>query len=358
MGQHTIGNNNFSALRIIYWNARSIAQRKEELEQMLQEIDIFICVETWLKPEMRIAFKGFNTVRKDRIGRRGGGIAIFIKRSIDYCILPNIRSFNNLIETCSIKLVNTVPSINIMALYRPQGPSLGQNKWDWIMQTVSDLQPCLLVGDFNAHNTVWNCSSNDCNGDRLFNSLLSHSIFLHNPDSLTHVDLSNNSKSNIDLIFTTPDLADKTRINTLDDTHGSDHFPIGIEISIEKTRHIYRKVTNTLSSSRTDWDKYQELMAQNFQLFLSREFNILDCVEKYNFFTDYIREAIIKNTPSKVTVNDNIHRNPVPWWDKECERVKRLRRAAYKKWQHTYEMSDLSLTLKGAVNTSGIPAKN
>lgn len=69
---------------------------------ILQGIHIFICGESWLKPETRIAFKGLNVVRKDRIGRNGGGIAIFIKKSINYCILRDIRSFNNCIDSCKI----------------------------------------------------------------------------------------------------------------------------------------------------------------------------------------------------------------------------------------------------------------
>lgn len=35
------------------------------------------------------------------------------------------------------------------------------------------------------------------------------------------------------------------------------------------------------------------------------------------------------------------HVNPVPWWDGECDRAKRLRRAAYKKYRFTLALEDL-----------------
>lgn len=29
------------------------------------------------------------------------------------------------------------------------------------------------------------------------------------------------------------------------------------------------------------------------------------------------------------------------WWDQDCERAKRQRMAAYKKWEHTKDLADL-----------------
>ncbi|XP_076298761.1 uncharacterized protein LOC143217913 [Lasioglossum baleicum] len=332
---------NISSLKIIYWNSRSIIQHREELQQILQSVDIFICVESWLKPDIRLAFKGFNIIRRDRINKKGGGVAIFIKRDINYYVLPDIRSYNGRIESCVIKLTNTTPAINIVAIYKPQGPSLSQNNWDAILNKISNLSPCLLVGDFNAHNRAWNCLNNDTNGERLFNSILNHDIFLHNSDTITHFDFYRNGKSNIDLVLTTPNLVDQTSVHVLDDTRGSDHCLINIDIAIQKSKYVFNKITNKLSTLGTDWDKYQEMLSQKFPLFLSFDFNSLNCVEQYEFFVRQIKECIVNCTPQKRTVSTNKWRNPVPWWDEECNKVKRLRKAAYKKWRHTYDLVDM-----------------
>ena len=76
-------------LKIIFWNARSISRRKEELSKILTETDIFICVESWLSNYQKndnFHFPDFKTFRKDRSQSRRGGIffdtqSSFLQRS-------------------------------------------------------------------------------------------------------------------------------------------------------------------------------------------------------------------------------------------------------------------------------------
>ena len=69
-------------MKVLFWNARSVIQRKEEIQQMLQDTDIFVIVESWLSPSItHIQFPGFNNFRKDRMYSKGGGILILIKKT-------------------------------------------------------------------------------------------------------------------------------------------------------------------------------------------------------------------------------------------------------------------------------------
>lgn len=43
-----------------------------------------------------------------------------------------------------------------------------------------------MVGDFNAHHTVWNCESTDANGERFLNEFEDEDMFIVNFDTLTH----------------------------------------------------------------------------------------------------------------------------------------------------------------------------
>ncbi|KAL3274914.1 hypothetical protein HHI36_019695 [Cryptolaemus montrouzieri] len=45
--------------------------------------------------------------------------------------------------------------------------------------------------------------------------------------------------------------------------------------------------------------------------------------------------------PKRKSHNLEIKRNPVAWWDEECNRMKRLRRASYKRWQHCETLDNL-----------------
>lgn len=60
---------------------------------------------------------------------------------------------------------------------------------------------------------------------------------------------------------------------------------------------------------------------------------------KYLIFITIISNDLIVNTPIKV-VGDRAHRNPVPWWDAKCDKAKRLRRAALKKYKFTGDRGD------------------
>ena len=57
-----------------------------------------------------------------------------------------------------------------------------------------------------------------------------------------------------------------------------------------------------------------------------------------------LSEAVRNNTPSR---NSTYHAkntkkcNPTPWWDKDCNKAKLLRKAALKKWKYTLNMADL-----------------
>ena len=35
-------------LKILFWNCRSINKRKKELHKILEDLDMFVCVESWL----------------------------------------------------------------------------------------------------------------------------------------------------------------------------------------------------------------------------------------------------------------------------------------------------------------------
>ena len=65
-------------LRMLFWNARSYRQRQNELQQILIDLDVFICVESKLAEKEIIKHRDFNVYRKDRncTGRRGKGEAL------------------------------------------------------------------------------------------------------------------------------------------------------------------------------------------------------------------------------------------------------------------------------------------
>ena len=68
-------------------NARSIVNKRNELNNMVEDIDPLIIgvTESWATPnisEAELRMTGYVMFRKDRLGRRGGGVILYIKESI------------------------------------------------------------------------------------------------------------------------------------------------------------------------------------------------------------------------------------------------------------------------------------
>lgn len=329
-------NTDSKSLRVLFWNARSINKRKHELPVLLLNIDIFICVESWLQDRDNNSCQkidstlapGFVQLQKNREDSRGGGILIMVRKSIAFREI-SIESPDKNIEVCKICLTNTTPSINITACYRAKG-ILNQEHWDFIASLADNDRPNLLVGDFNAHHFSWNSYKTDSNGESLANSIEKYNLFLHNYDTITRINPINNNHSNIDLVLSSLDVADKIVLRVLDDPLGSDHFPIFFSVNLDK--NLYRKKSFKIRSLNTKWENFDKELDDSFSTFLTRGYSDSNPSGKYKIFFEIILSCLIICTPSGKFFNSSKRRNPVPWWDEECNRVKRLRKAAYKKW--------------------------
>ena len=82
----------FSSPSVLYFNARSLKNKVDELSSRchLQNPDIIAITETWLEPLIPDSFvriSGYNLVRCDR-NANGGGVALYIKSSIVFDLIP------------------------------------------------------------------------------------------------------------------------------------------------------------------------------------------------------------------------------------------------------------------------------
>ncbi|PKU38486.1 nipped-b-like protein [Limosa lapponica baueri] len=73
-------------LKCLYTNAHSMGNKQEELEatMLLESYDIVAITETWWDEpyDWSVAVEGYKLFRRDRQGRRGGGVALYVKEWI------------------------------------------------------------------------------------------------------------------------------------------------------------------------------------------------------------------------------------------------------------------------------------
>ena len=78
-------------MRFLTWNAQSVLPKKKELFDFLlsNKISIATVVETHLNSSKSISNPHFRILRLDRDSdRRGGGVALIIRRGVKYELLP------------------------------------------------------------------------------------------------------------------------------------------------------------------------------------------------------------------------------------------------------------------------------
>jgi len=75
-------------IKCLYMNARSMGNKQKELEAtvLLESYDLIALTETWWDEshDWSVAIDSYRLFRRDRWGMTGGGIDLYIKKSIQY----------------------------------------------------------------------------------------------------------------------------------------------------------------------------------------------------------------------------------------------------------------------------------
>lgn len=150
-------------IKIAYWNANGLADKKLELKEFLlrKEIDIMLIGETWLKSCHNFKIPNYCTYRNDRTEQPKGGTAILIKKCIKHY---QLRSTPNPIEHTSIQLSTSNGIYKIISLYCPPRHKVTQKNLE---DLLNDPVPTMALGDLNAKHISWGCNYNNKSGRAL-----------------------------------------------------------------------------------------------------------------------------------------------------------------------------------------------
>ena len=122
-------------------------------------------VETHLKSHHSaeiIHVDGYETMRKDRTGRRGGGVAIFLRKGITYTLDINANKTNNKFEILWTELMYENRTYIIGALYHPPNPNYNDRELlqhlENVITALNNNYPSntaiILAGDFNGLSNI------------------------------------------------------------------------------------------------------------------------------------------------------------------------------------------------------------
>ena len=166
--------------KCICLNARSIVNKRNELNIMVEDIDPHIIgiTESWATPDISDAELGMTRYvmfRKDRLGRRGGGVILYIKESIQaYEIKFEKEAECEEAVWCNIVTGNSTLTVGLV--YRSPNISMEEN--EKIHNAIKEVskRDCIIMGDFNHGHIQWTSLHSTGREDQEFLNLVQDSF--------------------------------------------------------------------------------------------------------------------------------------------------------------------------------------
>ena len=113
-----------NSLQVYYTNSRSLRNKMDEFRTLIstEKIDIAIFSETWMNTESReflaeYQVSCYNIYESNRQGRKGGGVAIYVKDSLN-CYRKSDIKINENTESVWVEVNNGRKKIVLGAIYR------------------------------------------------------------------------------------------------------------------------------------------------------------------------------------------------------------------------------------------------
>lgn len=314
-------NSCYDTLDIFFWNICSFSKNKANLFNYLHSLDnkpqFVVLAETWLDEGKLISTPGYNAAH-NCLNNGRGGISVLVKKGINYTsFIPKC----NVPEKCQFIIVKT-QYVTIMAGYIPPDTKISLNQWKLLLTFVEN--PFILVGDFNAHHQAWGSARTDLKG-KILNELSDDLNLINLNDGAPTLLLPPESEQSvIDVAFCSEELASVSRSTTIDDTLGSNHFPILINISNLRPRQSGSTRRPYFKLKSIDWAKFAYLIETN----LSSERDVT-----YESYSDIILDAVDGSIPKHSFIHHKY--DPCPWWDEDCSKIIKLRKQYIKEYKRT-----------------------
>ncbi|CAF0704716.1 unnamed protein product [Brachionus calyciflorus] len=171
-------------LKFIHINSQSInnQNKRSQVEELItrHEADFVSINETFLSPKNILEFNNYNFIRSDRKDKRGGGVALGIKKSIkgEKIILNEFKEAAGFLTT----LKNEEP-LAIFSIYVSPKDRLDENLFDFIQKNYKNF---LILGDLNSKSRSWYCKQSNENGKKLENIIDKYNFIVLNNQTPTY----------------------------------------------------------------------------------------------------------------------------------------------------------------------------
>ena len=178
--KNSLENSTTFGYKCVCLNARSIVNKRNELNIMAEDNDPHIIgiTEYWATPDIsdaELGMTGYVMFRKDRIGRRGGGVILYIKESIQaYEIKLEKQAECEEAVWCNIVTGNSTLTVGLV--YR--SPNISTDENEKIQNAIKEVskRDCIIMGDFSHGRIQWKSQQSTGSEDQRFLNLVQDSF--------------------------------------------------------------------------------------------------------------------------------------------------------------------------------------
>ncbi|RMZ94334.1 RNA-directed DNA polymerase from mobile element jockey-like, partial [Brachionus plicatilis] len=318
---------NLPFLKIFHWNCNYFLNKKEVLELEIQKLqpDIILLNEIKLdenRANYYLNFPAYVSIHRCR-NIRGGGVAILIKKEIDFIQIYDLDLFNSEIVSIKINSKNSClkKDIFLFSFYNPPSQKLNKSIFEFINQNYEHF---IIAGDLNSRTSVIDSNTNE-NGKILENILENPSFLLINSNTPTFTIPNRGYTSVLDLIITSSNLGPYINdFSVLEDDLGSDHFPILLSLDLELYKTSYYNQPK-FNFGRANWDFFKKILETSCVYPKIDNINLLNqvittSIQKAAFqaipkfalkkFRNSLPQKIVENIKERKRLKRKIKKNP------------------------------------------------
>ena len=292
-------------------NARGLHKNLPQVKFLLFHtgLDVLAVSETHLSPAVEsyeIAIQGYQLQRKDRLGKIGGGVAVYFKDSLD-CI--SIAKYDNCdIEATWLELKVKSQRLLVGCIYRPPDSEGFYDKFLPILERISaNRKNVIITGDFNS-----NMLDNSGNGKKFKDvlQLVNFKNVIKNPTRVTE-----HSSTIIDLICTN----NMPKVNSAGviDFCIADHKFIYISFKLAKSRNsppVIKQVKNFKGVKEDPKSLQNDLETTPWWIC-----SIFDEIDDVTWAWETMFKDVVDSHVTKRLVK--IRRHSLPWMNSEIRKA-------------------------------------
>lgn len=328
---HQVPMNKENNYKIIQWNCNGLATHLDEINIMINRFDcLALCIqETRFRQNSETNLKNFTCYYKNNYTGTiaHGGVCIYLNNMFK----GEIVNINSQLQVIAVKIKFPMQFI-ICSIYISGSETFSENNLANILSQFDC--PFLLLGDFNAHNSIWGSTKTDSRGKMLERALDTNELnLLNNINHPTHFSLAYRTFSNIDLSIVSPTIQHYFEWSVSDDLCNSDHYPILISLLGHNINIEQRPQWNI---KKANWDKFQCVFNRP-----RHDFRTIN--EEENFITDTILSSACTAIP--ISKSSRCKRK-VPWWNQNIKMLIEMRRESLKEFKNNPNTENFVLFLK------------